>query len=116
MKYAESVLTLFLSKKWHHTWDLVWLFECRLTNVEDLARATMKKLTQGMAEHNKTMAAAKTEEDKASVVSIYNFVGASTVGSVVSLAIIGYLMFTIISVVPAENEEAEYYYRVANLQ
>ncbi|OVA14487.1 Apoptosis inhibitory 5 [Macleaya cordata] len=39
----------------------------RLTNVEDLARATMKKLTQGMAEHNKTMAAAKTEEDKASV-------------------------------------------------
>eukprot|EP00262_Sarcandra_glabra_P000246 TRINITY_DN10310_c0_g1_i1.p1 TRINITY_DN10310_c0_g1~~TRINITY_DN10310_c0_g1_i1.p1 ORF type:complete len:544 (+),score=111.51 TRINITY_DN10310_c0_g1_i1:289-1920(+) len=39
----------------------------RLTNVEDLARATMKKLTQGMAEHNKTMAAAKTDEEKASV-------------------------------------------------
>ncbi|KAF5183791.1 Apoptosis inhibitor 5-like protein api5 [Thalictrum thalictroides] len=42
-------------------------FTERLTNVEDLARATMKKLTQGMAEHNKAMAAAKTEEEKANI-------------------------------------------------
>lgn len=38
--------------------------------MEDLARATMKKLTQGMAEHNKAMATAKTEEAKASIVSL----------------------------------------------
>ncbi|XP_010260402.1 PREDICTED: apoptosis inhibitor 5-like protein API5 isoform X2 [Nelumbo nucifera] len=42
-------------------------FTERLSNVEDLARATMKKLTQGMAEHNKAMAAAKTDEAKASI-------------------------------------------------
>ncbi|RVW79159.1 Apoptosis inhibitor 5-like protein API5 [Vitis vinifera] len=36
----------------------------RLTHVEELARATMKKLTQGMAEHNKAMAAAKSDEAK----------------------------------------------------
>ncbi|KAL5998478.1 hypothetical protein ACLOJK_009419 [Asimina triloba] len=42
-------------------------FTERLTNVEDLARGAMKKLTQGMAEHNKSMAAAKTEEAKASI-------------------------------------------------
>lgn len=45
----------------------------RLANVEDLARATMKKLTQGMAEHNKVMAAAKTDDVKASIVS-YSFI------------------------------------------
>ncbi|GLU13776.1 hypothetical protein SLE2022_303880 [Rubroshorea leprosula] len=39
-------------------------FTERLSNVEDLTRATMKKLTQGMAEHNKTMAAAKSDEAK----------------------------------------------------
>ncbi|KAF8391288.1 hypothetical protein HHK36_023590 [Tetracentron sinense] len=39
-------------------------FTERLSNVEDLARATMKKLTQGMSEHNKAMAAAKTAEAK----------------------------------------------------
>ncbi|KAF6158430.1 hypothetical protein GIB67_022027 [Kingdonia uniflora] len=38
-------------------------FTERLTNAEDLTRATMKRLTQGMAEHNKAMAAAKTEAD-----------------------------------------------------
>lgn len=32
--------------------------------MEDLAKAMNKKLTQGMAEHNKAMAAAKTEEEK----------------------------------------------------
>ncbi|KAB5560659.1 hypothetical protein DKX38_005616 [Salix brachista] len=36
----------------------------RLNSVEDLTRATMKKLTQGMAEHNKAMAAAKSDEAK----------------------------------------------------
>ncbi|KAL3576155.1 hypothetical protein D5086_021438 [Populus alba] len=36
----------------------------RLSSVEDLTRATMKKLTQGMAEHNKAMAAAKSDEAK----------------------------------------------------
>ncbi|XP_042508084.1 apoptosis inhibitor 5-like protein API5 isoform X2 [Macadamia integrifolia] len=42
-------------------------FTERLSNVEELARATMKKLTQGMAEHSKAMAAAKTDEAKASI-------------------------------------------------
>ena len=41
----------------------------RLTSVEELTRATMKKLTQGMAEHNKAMAAAKSDEAKGSIVS-----------------------------------------------
>ena len=31
----------------------------------------MKKLTQGMAEHNKAMAAAKTDDEKAGIVSIH---------------------------------------------
>lgn len=39
----------------------------RLSNVEDLTRATMKKLTQGMAEHNKAMAAAKSDEAKGTI-------------------------------------------------
>ncbi|EEF39825.1 apoptosis inhibitor 5-like protein API5 isoform X1 [Ricinus communis] len=42
-------------------------FTERLSNVEELTRATMKKLTQGMAEHNKAMAAAKTDETKDSI-------------------------------------------------
>lgn len=33
----------------------------------------MKKLTQGMAEHNKAMAAAKTEDAKADIVSFFFF-------------------------------------------
>lgn len=41
----------------------------RLSSVEELARATIKKLTQGMAEHNKAMASAKSDEAKASIVS-----------------------------------------------
>ncbi|XP_061363444.1 apoptosis inhibitor 5-like protein API5 isoform X2 [Gastrolobium bilobum] len=36
----------------------------RLNNVEEFTRATIKKLTQGMAENNKSMADAKTEEEK----------------------------------------------------
>lgn len=42
-------------------------FTERLSNVEELTRATMKKLTQGMAEHNKAMAAAKSDEAKDSI-------------------------------------------------
>ena len=37
--------------------------------MEELTRATMKKLTQGMAEHNKAMAAAKSDEAKGDIVS-----------------------------------------------
>ncbi|KAJ6725463.1 APOPTOSIS INHIBITOR 5-LIKE ISOFORM X1 [Salix purpurea] len=39
----------------------------RLSNVEDLTRATMRKLTQGMTEHNKAMAAAKSDDAKDSI-------------------------------------------------
>lgn len=46
-------------------------FTERLTTVEDLTRATMKKLTQGMADHNKEMAAAKTDEAKEKIVSLF---------------------------------------------
>ncbi|XP_020553847.1 apoptosis inhibitor 5-like protein API5 isoform X2 [Sesamum indicum] len=42
-------------------------FSERLNCVEDLARATMKKLTQGMVEHNKALAAAASDEAKASI-------------------------------------------------
>lgn len=42
----------------------------RLKNVEDFARATIKKLTQGMAEDNKSMANAKTDEEKEKIVSL----------------------------------------------
>lgn len=37
--------------------------------MEELTRATMKKLTQGMAEKNKAMAAAKSDEAKDTIVS-----------------------------------------------
>ncbi|GAV87907.1 API5 domain-containing protein [Cephalotus follicularis] len=39
----------------------------RLSNVEELTKVTMKKLTQGMAEHNKKMASAKSDEAKDSI-------------------------------------------------
>jgi hypothetical protein len=42
-------------------------FTERLSSVEELARATIKKLAQGMAEHNKAMASAKSDEAKASI-------------------------------------------------
>ncbi|KAA3478515.1 apoptosis inhibitor 5 [Gossypium australe] len=42
-------------------------FTERLSSVEDLTRATIKKLTQGMAEHNKAMAAAKSDEAKENI-------------------------------------------------
>ncbi|KAE7995790.1 hypothetical protein FH972_000558 [Carpinus fangiana] len=43
-----------------------------LSNVVELTRATMKKLTQGMAEHNKAMAAAKSDEAKNSIMSLFS--------------------------------------------
>lgn len=44
--------------------------EChRLNCVEDLVRATMRKLTKGIAEHSKTLTAAGSDEAKASIVS-----------------------------------------------
>ncbi|KAL8510147.1 hypothetical protein ACS0TY_017101 [Phlomoides rotata] len=42
-------------------------FTERLSTIEELARAMNKKLTQGMAEHNKAIAAAKTEEEKETI-------------------------------------------------
>lgn len=42
-------------------------FTERLRCVEDLAKATMKKLTQGMAQQNKTMATAMSDEEKANI-------------------------------------------------
>lgn len=41
----------------------------RLSCVEELARATIKKLTQGMVEHNTALAAAKSDEEKEKIVS-----------------------------------------------
>ncbi|GMP72273.1 hypothetical protein CsSME_00030368 [Camellia sinensis var. sinensis] len=40
---------------------------CKLSSIEELARATIKKFTQRMTEHNKAMASAKSDEAKASV-------------------------------------------------
>ncbi|XP_073140636.1 apoptosis inhibitor 5-like protein API5 [Henckelia pumila] len=42
-------------------------FSERLNCVEDLVRATMKKLTQGMADHNKGLGAAVSDEAKATI-------------------------------------------------
>ncbi|XP_024987836.1 apoptosis inhibitor 5-like protein API5 isoform X1 [Cynara cardunculus var. scolymus] len=42
-------------------------FTERLSCVEDLAKATMKKLTQGMAQQNKTMATAISDVEKATI-------------------------------------------------
>ncbi|RWW54823.1 hypothetical protein BHE74_00038574 [Ensete ventricosum] len=39
----------------------------RLSSTEEVVRNAMKKLTQGMADHNKAMAAAKTEEAKVKI-------------------------------------------------
>lgn len=41
----------------------------RLKYSEELVKGTMKRLTQGLTEHNKKLTAAKTEEAKADVVS-----------------------------------------------
>ncbi|GFP78639.1 cytochrome p450 71a3 [Phtheirospermum japonicum] len=42
-------------------------FTERLSTIEELSKAMNKKLTQGMAEHNKAMAAAKTDEEKETI-------------------------------------------------
>lgn len=42
-------------------------FTERLSTIEDLARSMIKKLTQGMADQNKAMVAAKTEEEKENI-------------------------------------------------
>ncbi|CAN6975504.1 unnamed protein product [Brassica rapa subsp. trilocularis] len=42
-------------------------FTERFASVEDLTKATMKKLIQGTSEHNKAMSAAKTDKEKSSV-------------------------------------------------
>ncbi|CAL9183035.1 unnamed protein product [Musa hybrid cultivar] len=42
-------------------------FTERLSSTEEVVRNAMKKLTQGMADHNKAMAAAKTEEAKSKI-------------------------------------------------
>jgi len=39
-----------------------------LNNVEEFTRATIKKLTQGMDENNKSLAGAKTDEEKEKIV------------------------------------------------
>lgn len=50
------------------------IVEChRLKCVEDLVRATIKKLTQGIAEHSKALAAAGSDEAKASIVSYLDY-------------------------------------------
>lgn len=52
-----------------HFWYIFGSFS-RLKNVEEFTRATIKKLTQGMAENNKSMADAKTDEEKEKIVSL----------------------------------------------
>ncbi|KAL3631448.1 Apoptosis inhibitor 5 [Castilleja foliolosa] len=42
-------------------------FTERLSTIEELSKAMNKKLTQGMAEHNKAMSAAKTDEEKETI-------------------------------------------------
>ena len=49
---------------------LQW-FNFRLTVVEDLAKASNKKLAQGMTELNKAMSAAKSDADKVEVVNYW---------------------------------------------
>jgi len=46
------------------------LFEmCRLTGTEETVRAATKRLTQGMADFNKAISSAKTEEEKTKIKS-----------------------------------------------
>jgi t-SNARE complex subunit (syntaxin) len=42
---------------------------CRLTGTEETVRAASKRLTQGMADFNKAITSAKTEEEKTKIVS-----------------------------------------------
>ena len=51
------------------------LFEmCRLTGTEETVRAASKRLTQGMADFNKAISSAKTEEEKTKIVSFCDLV------------------------------------------
>lgn len=43
--------------------------ECRLTGTEETVRAASKRLTQGLADFNKAISSAKTEEEKTKIVS-----------------------------------------------
>ncbi|GAB4831356.1 hypothetical protein Ancab_005368 [Ancistrocladus abbreviatus] len=54
----------------------------RLTCAEELSRATMKKLTQGLDEHNKVMAAAVSDEGKERILdlTLYDFFPNSAIG------------------------------------
>ena len=52
------------------------LFEIRrLTGTEETVRAASKRLTQGMADFNKAISSAKTEEEKTKIVSFCDLVG-----------------------------------------
>ncbi|KAL0305675.1 UNVERIFIED_CONTAM: Apoptosis inhibitor 5-like protein API5 [Sesamum radiatum] len=59
-KASLDLLPLFMSFAFE-------FYKKGLNCVEDLARATMKKLNQGMVEHNKALAAAVSDEAKASI-------------------------------------------------
>lgn len=70
----------------------------------------MKKLTQGMAQQNKTMATAISDEEKANIVKftpILNYYQAF---------IIFYLFNTLFLLLFAENSKAERHYRFENVQ
>nr|CAB3446509.1 unnamed protein product [Digitaria exilis] len=41
--------------------------ECRLTGTEETVRAASKRLTQGLADFNKSISSAKTEEEKTKI-------------------------------------------------
>ena len=69
----------------------------------------MKKLTQGMAEHNKAMAAAKSDEAKDSIVSLF------LKGPLILVCFLFYFYF-IFHFLLAENSKAEYYNWIAHLQ
>lgn len=47
--------------------DIYKDFTERLSCTEDIARTMLKKITQGMADHNKSISAAKTEDEKAKI-------------------------------------------------
>lgn len=89
-----------------------WSWWCRLSSIEEIARAAMKKLTQGMAEHNKAISAAKTEEAKAKIVSFLDTTHSNCLGWAFRLWwLIWYNHKT-----SAENGAAENYKWIADLQ
>lgn len=66
-RIGSLFLLLFMVKLYMLMTTLAWWG--RLSSTEEVVRNAMKKLTQGMADHNKAMAAAKTEEAKSKIVS-----------------------------------------------